>query len=468
MSRKVSGKTRVVGSEEKAVSQRGSWSDKEKVPHGISETGNDERVWPITRLRYVAHLNPSVRDGLIRAVDTEVSFLPMEAIGEDGRINLERTRPVAEVRNGYSYFEDGDVAFAKVTPCFENGKGALMRGLERGAGFGTTELTVLRPKLGTNPIFLNYVLQSSRFRQLGAAAMTGAGGLKRVPDEFTQDFETPWPTAEDQTRIANFLDEQTARIDALIAEKERLVESLGMASYELLHAVVTKGLRNTPMAYSGVEWIGEMPKHWSAPYVKFVAKLESGHTPSRQHPEYWDNCTIPWFSLADVWQIRSGAVEIVTQTEEMVSELGLQNSSARLLPAKTVMLSRTASVGFSAIMGVPMATTQDFVNWVCGPSVLPEYLLYVFRAMHPEFERLKYGSTHSTIYMPDVVKFKMPLPPLVEQADIVEAARARKQRLDELKSVAIKAIERLREYRSSLISAAVTGQLDMDNYVMGG
>ena len=275
------------------------------------------------------------------------------------------------------------------------------------------------------------------------------------------------PPLPEQTRIANFLDEQTARIDALIAEKERLVESLGMASYELLHAVVTKGLRNTPMAYSGVEWIGEMPKHWSAPYVKFVAKLESGHTPSRQHPEYWDNCTIPWFSLADVWQIRSGAVEIVTQTEEMVSELGLQNSSARLLPAKTVMLSRTASVGFSAIMGVPMATTQDFVNWVCGPSILPEYLLYVFRAMHPEFERLKYGSTHSTIYMPDVVKFKMPLPPLVEQADIVEAARARKQRLDELKSVAIKAIERLREYRSSLISAAVTGQLDIDNFKRG-
>jgi type I restriction enzyme S subunit len=98
------------------------------------------------RLRYAADLNPSVRADLLEAQETEVSFLPMEDIGEDGTILLGRTRPVAEVRNGYTYFEDGDVAFAKVTPCFENGKGALMRDLEGGAGFGTSELTVLRPK----------------------------------------------------------------------------------------------------------------------------------------------------------------------------------------------------------------------------------------------------------------------------------------------------------------------------------
>ena len=102
------------------------------------------------------------------------------------------------------------------------------------------------------------------------------------------------------------------------------------------------------------------------------------------------------------------------------------------------MLSRTASVGFSAIMGTPMATTQDFVNWVCGHKVLPEYLLYVFRSMRVEFERLKFGSTHSTIYMPDVAKLSMPLPPVPEQRKIVEAARTRKQKIDALIEAAVR------------------------------
>ena len=420
--------------------------------------------WPTTRLRYVADLNPAVRADLLADQDQEVSFIPMEAIGEDGTLSLERTRKVSDVRNGYSYFEDGDVVFAKVTPCFENGKGGLVRCLQRGAGFGTTEVTVLRGKGATNPRFLNYVVQGTEFRQKGAGAMTGAGGLKRVPDDFTRDFRTPWPKAEEQERIATFLDEQTARIDALIAEKERLIAALDAATHELLHDAVTKGIRRVPLSNSGRTWIGKVPSHWPSPYIRFVARLESGHTPSRQVPAYWESCTIPWFGLADVWQIRDGKAEVVCDTAERISELGLANSSARLLPAGTVILSRTASVGFSAIMGVPMATTQDFVNWVCGPKVLPEYLLYVLRSMRSEFERLKFGSTHTTIYMPDVAKLAMPLPPLEEQKEIVVFARERKRRMEELREVAASATNRLREYRSSLISAAVTGQLDIDAY----
>ncbi|MFN3730450.1 MAG: restriction endonuclease subunit S [Fimbriimonadaceae bacterium] len=196
-------------------------------------------TWPTTRLRYVADLNPAVRADLLGAPDTEVSFLPMEAIGEDGSLKLDRVRPVSEVRNGYSYFEDGDVAFAKVTPCFENGKGALMRNLVLGAGFGTSELTVLRPKGDTSSRFLNYVVQSQQFRQHGAGAMTGAGGLKRVPDEFTRDFKTPWPPRTEQERIANFLDEQTARIDALREHVRAHIERLREYRSSLISAAVT-------------------------------------------------------------------------------------------------------------------------------------------------------------------------------------------------------------------------------------
>jgi len=183
---------------------------------------------------------------------------------------------------------------------------------------------------------------------------------------------------------------------------------------------------------SGVEWIGQIPAHWDVTRTKFVARLRSGHTPSRQVPEYWENCTIPWFGLSDVWQIRDGNVEYVTETSEKISQLGLDNSAARLLPKGTVILSRTASVGFSAILGLEMATTQDFVNWVCGPRIRPEYLLYVFRAMQHEFTRLTMGSTHQTIYMPDVGKFSCPLPPPAEQDLIVAFARRKCTAIDKL------------------------------------
>src|SRR5262245_11598319 len=207
---------------------------------------------------------------------------------------------------------------------------------------------------------------------------------------------------------------------------------------------------------SGVEWLGKIPAHWQAKRTKFAARLRSGHTPSRQHPEYWTDCTIPWFGLADVWQIRDGRTEYVYETNEKISELGLANSAARLLPKGTVMLSRTASVGFSAIMGVEMATTQDFVNWVCGPTLRPDYLLYVFRSMQHEFRRLTMGSTHQTIYMPDVGRFSAPIPPLSEQDQIVTVIRKEAARIDALIVKVCDAIDRLKELRTALISSAVT------------
>ena len=112
-------------------------------------------------------------------------------------------------------------------PCFENGKGAVMRGLENEVGFGTTELTVLRARadLATGD-HLYRVLSSEPFRRLGEASMYGAGGQKRVPDDFVRDFAIGWPPFEEQRRIQAFLDHETARIDALVEQQQRLIELL--------------------------------------------------------------------------------------------------------------------------------------------------------------------------------------------------------------------------------------------------
>jgi type I restriction enzyme S subunit len=429
---------------------------------GVELLGDVPSHWSSSRVRFAVRLNPSKSEIAHRDRDEDVSFVPMDAVGEGGSLRLDQMRPIGEVETGYTYFRDGDVVVAKITPCFENGKGAIMRGLIGGVGFGTTELIVARPTGQTSAAYIYWLFNSASFRKLGEGSMYGAGGQKRVPDDFVRDFPVALPPPAEQAAISAFLDRETGKIDALVEEQRRLIELLKEKRQAVISHAVTKGLDPTvPMKVSGVEWLGEVPAHWQVAPIRKVAKLESGHTPSRSRPEWWQDCTIPWFSLADVWQIREAKRDYVFETKEMVSELGLANSSARLLPANTVMLSRTASVGFSAVMGVPMATTQDFANWVCGSRLKPEFLLQVLRAMSGEFRRLMMGSTHNTIYMPDIQSLTMVLPPLDEQEAIVQHVKLLAGRYDELTREAEAAIELLHERRAALISAAVTGKIDV-------
>lgn len=315
-----------------------------------------------------------------------------------------------------------------------------------------------------HPRFMYYTFMMASSR--GVFNTNGVSTIAHLTGEQLRKHRFPKPPADEQVAIAAFLDREIGKIDALIAEQEKLIALLAEKRQAAISQAVTKGLnQDAPMKDAGVAWLGEVPSHWRVGKIQNFARRESGHTPSRQRPEWWENCTIPWFSLADVWQLRTGNVKYVYETKELVSELGLANSSARLLPAGTVMLSRTASVGYSAIMGCAMATTQDFINWVCKSELAPEFLLYVLRGMKSEFDRLMMGSTHQTIYMPDVARLMMGLPPLAEQGEIVAFLDAETSRLDALTAEAVRAIDLLKERRSALIAAAVTGQIDVRQVV---
>ena len=324
----------------------------------------------------------------------------------------------------------------------------------------STGFAVLRPR-NIEPAFLGYVVSSDFF--VGEVISRSVGvSYPAINSSDLIRISIPVPPLPEQRAIAAFLDRETGKIDALVAEQRRLIALLKEKRQAVISHAVTKGLDPTaPLKPSGIDWLGNIPAHWEVRAVRHLAKLESGHTPSRSRPDWWQDCYIPWFGLADVWQIRSGDVEYVKDTKEQVSDLGLENSSARLLPAGTVILSRTASVGYSAIMAVPMATTQDFANWICGDQLQPEYLLYCLRAMKSEFERLRYGSTHNTIYMPDISAFRIAVPPLEEQTAIVGHIRSKAGNLFTLTAEAERAIALLTERRAALISAAVTGKIDV-------
>jgi type I restriction enzyme S subunit len=146
-----------------------------------------------------------------------------------------------------------------------------------------------------------------------------------------------------------------------------------------------------------------------------LARLETGHTPSRRVPGYWENGTLPWIGVRDATRNHG---RTIVSTNENITELGEQNSSTRLLPMNTVCLSRTASVGYVVVMGVPMCTSQDFVNWVCGPELDFRYLKYILLGEKEAFLRFASGTTHQTVYFPEVKAFHVMVPSVSEQQAI--------------------------------------------------
>lgn len=160
----------------------------------------------------------------------------------------------------------------------------------------------------------------------------------------------------------------------------------------------------------------QLPNGWHWTLLTDVARLETGHTPSRRHPEYWGG-SIPWIGIRDA-TANHGCT--IFDTSQHTNDLGIKNSSARVLPTNTVCLSRTASVGYVVVMGKPMATSQDFVNWVCGPGIDHRYLKYVLLGERDSFLRFASGTTHQTIYFPEVKAFHVALPPIEVQRRIAD------------------------------------------------
>lgn len=206
---------------------------------GIQWLGEIPAHWEVRRLKYATVVGPSKTE--IDSIDpnTYVSFLPMECISEDGSLSLATTCRISSVRNGYTYFRNGDVIIAKITPCFENGKGALCKGLTNGIGFGTTEVYVLRPGGRADGRFLFYVTKSHPFRKLGELCMYGSAGQQRVPEWFVKDYRLSLPPLPEQRAIAAFLDRETEKIDALIGKIQQHIDTLREYRTALISAAVT-------------------------------------------------------------------------------------------------------------------------------------------------------------------------------------------------------------------------------------
>ncbi|GAB5561832.1 MAG: hypothetical protein SynsKO_34790 [Synoicihabitans sp.] len=198
-----------------------------------------------------------------------------------------------------------------------------------------------------------------------------------------------------------------------------------------------------------------LPKGWVWAQLVEIARMESGHTPSRNHPEWWAG-DIPWIGITDA---REHHGKIIQTTFQHTNEEGLANSASRLLPAGTVCISRTASVGYVTVMGRDMATSQDFVNWTPTEAVSSDWLRVVFQADTEGLRSFGSGSVHKTIYFPEWLSMHAAIPPRAEQHQIVAEVEARTTAIDHLEAELDRQITRSSRLRQSTLAAAFSGNL---------
>ena len=188
--------------------------------------GEDTKGWGLVALDECCELNPKKSREVRLKAGIEVSFIPMPAVSEDGVIDCSVVKQYEQVQTGFTYFAENDVLFAKITPCMENGKGAIARGLKNGLGFGSTEFHVLRPLNGVcNPAWLYALTTFTKFRHDAAKKMTGSAGQRRVPASFLATYKVSVPPIELQNKFASFV-EQTDKSKVLMERCIFLVNTL--------------------------------------------------------------------------------------------------------------------------------------------------------------------------------------------------------------------------------------------------
>jgi type I restriction enzyme S subunit len=425
---------------------------------GVEWLGEVPKNWEPKRLRFALRTNPSSKEIKLAPEDL-VSFVVMDAVGEYGGLRLDAEKELSEVGSGYTFFANNDVVVAKITPCFENGKGALAENLINGIAFGTTELHVLRSGLNLDPEYLFYITISNLFRSLGESEMYGAGGQKRVPEAFIKDFVAALPSLPEQQTIARFLDHKTAQIDALIANKQTLLEKLAEKRTALISHAVTKGLDpNVKMKDSGVEWLGKVPEHWDVVGIKQLTVVKRGASPRPiDDPKYFDDeGEYSWVRIADV----SASDRYLESTIQNLSDLG-KGLSVTLEPG-ALFLSIAGTVGKPIITKIKCCIHDGFVYFPTYAGNT-EFLYYIFFCGQPYLGLGKMG-TQLNLNTDTVGSIRIGFPPVREQEKIVAFLDAVTARLDLQVQKVKAAIEKLQEYRSALITQAVTGKIDVRYY----
>lgn len=429
-------------------------------PSGVDWLGDVPTHWEVRRLKYVAQLRNEKNEA---DEENQLPYIGLEHIeswtGKLLPLDTE-TVPVG-ISNR---FRSGAILFGKLRPYLAKACRVDFEGL------CTSELLVLEAN-SQHAQFLLYQLLSEGFVSLIDSSTYGAK-MPRASWDFIGYCELPIPPVSEQRAIADFLDAQTARLDTLIAKKRELIDKLNEKRSALISRTVTRGLPpaaaraagldpHPRLKPSGIEWLGEIPEHWEVKAIKHIAKVGNGSTPSRENSDYWWDGSYPWLNSSVVNQ------EQVTEAEEFVTDLALRECHLPRIKPPAVLIGITGqgrTRGMATTLLFEATINQHLAYLKPHPSICD--VRYLRRMLDSAYSYLRNesdgsGSTKGAITCEQISNVTISLPPLREQRSIADYLDQETARIDQMVGAVEAAIERLLEYRTALITAAVTGKIDV-------
>lgn len=461
---------------------------------------NTNAGWPQKPLSEVVDLNPRLDKSSYRD-DLEVSFVPMAAVeAGSGRMEVSQTKYFATVKKGYTPFREGDVLFAKITPCMENGKMAVVPKLSNGLGFGSTEFHVLRPHQGIDPRYVYYFVSSQGFRREAAHRMTGAVGQKRVPKSFLEEATIPVPHFDDQQRIVAEIEKQFSRLDEAVANLKRVKANLKRYKAAVLKAAVegklTKDWRkhhpNVEPASKLLERIlAERRMKWNG-RGKYKEPAKSDTSTRWPLPTGWDWTSPDQLSQADTNAICAGPFGTIFKAKDfrpvgvpiiflrhVAPGRYLRHKPGFMDEKKWKELFEPYSVfggellvtklgeppGVCAIYpeGIgPAMVTPDVIKMSVNPTaILPKLMMHY---LNSEIARrfatgAAFGTTRLRVTLPIFREMPVPLPPLAEQEQIIAEVERRLSVIEELEAAVEANLTRADRLRQAVLNKAFKGTL---------
>lgn len=418
---------------------------------GIEWIGEIPEGWEITRLKHLADFEPTC-DTSYLTDESKITYTPMECVKNGGFEN--RSALYGNLSHTLTPFQNGDIAMAKVTPCFENGNIAIMDNLFSGFGLGSSELFIFRPKSISTRYFF-YWLQNKAFVARACSTMTGTGGLKRISPSFIRNCPVHCPSTDEQTKISDYLDAKCSKIDDLLTSVHASIEEYKKLKQAVITQAVTKGVRGErEMKDSGVEWIGEIPAEWSVQRIKtiFSIRNERNYLPLEQ------------VNLISLYTDKG-----VVQHCDIEKTTGNKASNAdgykKVYPNDmivNIILCWMGAIGRSNYAGV---TSPAYDVYVPSSKIECKFYHYYFRTLGFSGDCYKNGrgimAMRWRTYSDQFRSIKVVVPPLEEQKEIVGYLDAKCAEIDGLIVKKEQLVKELESYKKSLIYEVVTGKREV-------
>jgi type I restriction enzyme S subunit len=384
------------------------------------------------KLSDIAEINPPRHQ--LRLNDNDlVTFIPMSDVTDSARWVNRQSRALREVRHGYTVFRDGDVLFAKITPCMENGKGCLVEGLVNGVGYGSTEFHVLRARPNGHPGFIFQWTTAPELRLKAAAHMTGSAGQQRVPATFLEQFQIPHVSYEEQAAIAEILttvDQAIEQTEALIAKQRRIKAGL-------LHDLLTRGidehgnLRDPTTHRFKESPVGLVPEEWEVEeFGRYVESSAFG--PRFSSALYAENGSAAMLRTTDL----DDEGNIISRTLPKAN-LDLNTYARHFLQRGDVVISRSGTIGITTVFAnyeVPVIPAAFMIRFRLRETIRPAFIRYLFNA--PLGRRLIYsnmaGGVQSNITATALGRIAIPVPNFYEQDLICEMIEEASQAIQQV------------------------------------